>query len=119
MPSFYATADQREWVNNTAGTVVSGDLVVHTDDMVGIVSGLGNVPVGGRRMITTAGRVKIDKLSGTVIAAGDKITYDPATKQATVGAPAGAQFYAGVAAEAAGSGTLSVIVTLNSLGPTV
>lgn len=121
MPSLQYSAGTRKFTNDTGADLDSGDLVQLPDGVVGLVDGLAGVESGKAGRCVTDVTVKVDKASATVIAAGDRIQYATATKLATakVGAADTGNIIIGRANEAAGSGTLTVSVTLNHQGPTI
>ena len=121
MPSVHLEDGVRRFTNGTAVTLGAGDLVQLPDLSVGIVEGLAGVKVGATGNCKTNVTVICDKLTGTVIAAGDRIAFHPTTKLciAQVGAAVGPAFIIGRAVEAAGAGVLTVKVELNFQGPTI
>ncbi len=98
--------------------MTSGTIVKHTDGMAGIVEGLHEVPVNGRRTIDVGATVIVEKASGVAITAGTKVKITPSTQVASTGAPTDPEFYIGTATDTAAIGTTEVSVALNGQGPT-
>lgn len=112
----------RKFTNSSGAKLNSGDITKMPDGVAGIVEGLAGVAAGSAGMARVRGVVSVDKASATVIAANDRIQIATATQLATVkasGAADAGNVLAGRAIEAAGSGTLTVLVDLNGQGPTI
>ena len=106
------------WTNNTGSAVALNDLVR---------TGLGwgraktSIAAGAQGVLQIEGSIKVDKVSGDVISAGDTIYWNTSTKKAalgtsTIGASNVSPVPLGVARAAAGDGTTSVEVELNEEG---
>lgn len=105
-----------------AANLLSGDIVLTADRKAGYVEAQRGILNGERGIVRTYGLVTCAKASASeVIAAGDRISYNPTTKLVTVldtGVPASPSFIIGIAAEASGNGVANVAVELNSSGET-
>lgn len=122
MPSFVHDHTHRKFTNATGAKLNSGDIVKMPDGVAGIVEGLAGVANGSPGMARVRGVVSVNKASATVIAANDRIQIATATQLATVkatGAADSGNVLAGRAIDAAGNGTLTVLVELNGQGPTI
>jgi hypothetical protein len=107
----------------TAGSnLLSGDLVLTPDRLVGYVEAQRGILNGETGTVRVAGVVRCSKSSASeVISAGDRISYNTSTKVVTVldaGNPASGSIVIGLAVAASGNGVTTVDVELNSQGET-
>ncbi len=93
-----------------AGGVASGDGVV-----IGALFGIASTTAAAGETVTiaTTGVFDLPKLASSVIAAGDKVSWDNAAKQVNVPGPG--RYPIGIAVEAAGNGATIVRVRLDGV----
>jgi predicted RecA/RadA family phage recombinase len=120
MPDYVKTAELR--TVTAAANLLSGDLVLTPDRLVGYVEAQRGILNGETGTVRVSGVVRCIKSSASeVISAGDRISYNTTTKVVTVldiGNPASGSIIIGLAVAASGNGVTTVDVELNGQGET-
>lgn len=119
MNNYVSPGATRTWTNGTGAAVVSGQVVV-VGQQIGIATN--DIANGATGEVCFVGRFTVPKVSGAVIAHGEKVIWDAsaAAFDDNAATPAtGDVSNAAVAAEAAGNGVTSFDIVLANLPGTV